>query len=55
MDEARIAVYIRLSMADEETGRSKAESNSVANQRSLIHRFLDGHAELSRAPRTEFA
>ena len=54
MDEARIAVYIRLSMADEETGRSKAESNSVANQRSLIHRFLDGHAELSQAPRTEF-
>ena len=54
MREQRIAIYIRLSHADEDTGRKKNESNSVVNQRGLIHRFLDNHAELSRVPRTEF-
>ena len=54
MDNIRIAIYIRLSMADEEVGRGKDESNSVVNQRSLIHRFLDKHEELSLYPRTEF-
>ena len=48
MSEYNIAVYIRLSMADEDTGKSKAESDSVANQRSLINRFLDCHSELSQ-------
>ena len=54
MPDMRIAVYIRLSNADEETGRGKDESNSVINQRSLIHHFLDSHPELSSYPRTEF-
>ena len=54
MDDVRIAIYIRLSMADEETGRSRDESNSVVNQRSLIHRFLDNNEELCNYPRTEF-
>ena len=40
--------YIRLSMADEDTGYgSKAESDSIGNQRMLINRFLDNHPELS--------
>ena len=54
MSEYNIAVYIRLSMADEDTGKSKAESDSVANQRSLINRFLDCHSELSQCQRSEF-
>ena len=54
MLEKKVAIYIRLSYADEETGRTKDESNSVINQRGLIHRYLDGHAELSQYPRTEF-
>ena len=54
MENTRIAIYIRLSMADEETGKVKSESNSVVNQRGLIHRFLDGHKELAAFPRTEF-
>ena len=54
MDDVRIAIYIRLSMADEETGRSRDESNSVVNQRSLIHRYLDNNEELCNYPRTEF-
>ncbi len=51
----RIGIYIRLSMADEDTGYSKEESDSVGNQRMLINRFLDNHPELSKYPRFEFA
>lgn len=54
MKRPGIAMYIRLSMADEGTGRGKDESNSVVNQRNLIHQYLDSHAELSIYPRTEF-
>ena len=54
MSEYNIAVYIRLSTADEDTGKSKAESDSVTNQRSLINRFLDCHSELSQCQRSEF-
>ena len=54
MSETRIAIYIRLSNADGETGKGRDESNSVVNQRSLINHFLDGHPELSGCPRTEF-
>ncbi|MCR5833183.1 MAG: recombinase family protein [Selenomonadaceae bacterium] len=54
MADQRIAIYIRLSQADEDTGKGKRESNSVMNQRSLIHHFLDAHEELSAYPRMEF-
>ena len=54
MKEYNIAIYIRLSIADEDTGTSKAESDSVGNQRSLINRFLDRHPALSKYPRSEF-
>lgn len=54
MKEYNIAIYIRLSVADEDTGTSKAESDSVGNQRSLINRFLDRHPALSKYPRSEF-
>ncbi len=44
--EYNIGIYIRLSMADEDTGYgSKAESDSIGNQRMLINRFLDNHPE----------
>ena len=54
MDDIRIAIYIRLSLADEDTGKGKDESNSIVNQRGLIHHYLDRHPELSKYPRTEF-
>lgn len=54
MGKQAVAIYIRLSMADEDTGKVKDESNSVVNQRNFIHQFLDGHAEFSKYPRTEF-
>ena len=37
-----IGIYIRLSLADEDTGYgSKSESDSISNQRMLINRYLD--------------
>ncbi len=36
-----IAKYIRLSLADEETGKSAEESESVTNQRRLMNGFID--------------
>ena len=51
-----IGIYIRLSMADEDTGSgNKAESDSIGNQRMLINRYLDNHPTLSQYPRLEFA
>ena len=47
-----IGIYIRLSMADEDTGNgSKAESDSIGNQRMLINRYLDNHPPASKNPR----
>ena len=54
MNEKRIAIYIRLSQADEGTGKEKDESNSIVNQRSLIHSFLDNNEEFSGFTRKEF-
>ena len=50
MTEYRIGIYIRLSLADEDTGSGKAESDSVGNQQELIHQFLDRHPQLKAAP-----
>lgn len=54
MKEYKIAIYIRLSLADEDTGSTKSESDSIVNQRSLIARFLDNIPALSEYSRTEF-
>ena len=54
MTEYRVGIYIRLSLADEDTGSQKTESDSVGNQRELIHQFLDRHPQLKDAPRSEF-
>ena len=50
----KIAVYIRLSLADEDTGKTKSESDSIGNQRMLINSFLDNHESLSKLPHIEF-
>ncbi|MDE6589512.1 MAG: recombinase family protein [Oscillospiraceae bacterium] len=54
MTEYRVGIYIRLSLADEDTGNGKAESDSIGNQRELIHQFLNRHPQLKTAPRSEF-
>ena len=53
-ENAKVGVYIRLSLADEDTGSSKAESDSIGNQRMLINRFLDHTPELAKRQRLEF-
>lgn len=40
--------------AEPRPGGRKAESDSVGNQRELIHQFLDRHPQLKAAPRSEF-
>ena len=54
MGTIRIAIYIRLSNADEETGKKKDESNSVVHQRMLLNRYLDSRKELAGCDRKEF-
>ena len=46
-----VAMYLRLSKEDEREG----ESGSIANQRSLLTRYLDKHAELSQCQRIEYS
>lgn len=50
-----LAKYIRLSDADEDVGdQTKAESNSVVNQRALLGRYLAESTEFSGLPALEF-
>lgn len=48
-----IAAYLRLSQADEDLD-SKAESNSISNQRKLIEHYLLSHPDLSDMEYTEY-
>ena len=48
-----IAAYLRLSQADEDLD-SKAESNSISNQRKLIEHYLLSHPDLSDMAYTEY-
>ena len=50
----KVGIYIRLSLADEDTGHSKMESDSIGTQRMLINRFLDSCPELAQRERLEF-
>ncbi len=49
-----IALYIRLSEADEETGFSKIESDSIINQRMCLNKYLEQDKVLSKYTRCEF-
>lgn len=40
-----LAYYIRLSLADQDTGTFKDESESVSNQRALIQNYIETHEE----------
>ncbi len=49
-----IAKYIRLSLADEETGTSKKESDSIVGQRMSIELFLSQQQEFANSVQLEF-
>ena len=49
-----VAMYIRLSDADEDTGFAKAESDSIVNQRLYISDYLNKQSSLAKLTRYEF-
>ena len=52
MDRQVIAMYLRLSGEDKDTGRN--ESNSIANQRQLILNYIQSEKALSECEVREF-
>lgn len=49
-----IGTYYRLSLADEDVGADKAESNSIQGQRGLVEGYIMAHPELATEPRQEY-
>ncbi|MCF0125069.1 MAG: recombinase family protein [Clostridia bacterium] len=41
-----VALYIRLSQEDDDTGKDKLESNSVTNQKALLNEFVKEQEDL---------
>lgn len=52
--EKAVAMYIRISLEDEDMPDGKAESSSVTNQRDLLSRYLWGKEEFTGAAVKEF-
>lgn len=52
--ENNIAIYIRLSLADKETGKTKIESNSIIGQRFYINNYLDNNDYFKDFNRIEY-
>lgn len=46
-----IGTYYRLSLADEDVGADKAESNSIQGQRGLVEGYIMARPELATEPR----
>lgn len=49
-----IGTYYRLSLADEDVGADKAESNSIQGQRGLVEGYIMARPELTTEPRQEY-
>lgn len=49
-----VAKYLRISDDDVDVGKSKDESGSISNQRSVLQYFISNHEELSGYPAMEF-
>lgn len=49
-----IGTYYRLSLADEDVGADKAESNSIQGQRGLVEGYIMACPELATEPRQEY-
>ena len=49
-----IGTYYRLSLADEDVGADKAESNSIQGQRGLVEGDIMARPELAAEPRQEY-
>ena len=49
-----IGTYYRLSLADEDVGTDKTESNSIQGQRGLVEGYIMARPELATEPRQEY-
>ena len=49
-----IGTYYRLSLADEDVGTDKTESNSIQGQRGLVEGYIMARPELAAEPRQEY-
>ena len=49
-----IGTYYRLSLADEDVGTDKTESNSIQGQRGLVEGYIMVRPELAAEPRQEY-
>ncbi len=54
MIDGYVAKYLRISDDDVDVGKSKDESGSISNQRSVLQFFINNHEELSKYPVREF-
>ena len=52
-DNMRVFMYIRLSQADRDI-KAKSESESIANQRALLQRYIETHPDFSGCVTEEF-
>lgn len=53
-EQQMIGTYYRLSLADEDVGADKAESNSIQGQRGLVEGYIMARQELAAEPRQEY-
>ena len=49
-----IGTYYRLSLADEDVGTDKTESNSIQGQRGLVEGYIMARPELAKEPLQEY-
>lgn len=49
-----LAYYIRLSVEDRNKANKSDESDSIANQRALLQRYVDEHSDLKALNSVEF-
>ena len=49
-----IGTYYRLSLADEDVGADKVESNSIQGQRGLVEGYIMARPELAKEPLQEY-
>ena len=49
-----VALYIRISLEDDDIQDGKEESDSVTNQRALLRKYISGHEDFAGASVKEF-
>ena len=52
--ENTVAMYIRISLEDDDIQDGKEESNSITNQRALLKKYISGHEDFAGASVKEF-